>query len=87
MLFDLCKHAEQAALDSDYKSRCKMERRFIVETWISGASVTITLQLAGVSLGTMTKVTPAFRSIVKTSVNRSDTVVDSAQSMYVMLMH
>ena len=34
------------------------------------ASVTKTSQLAGVSIGTVTKVASAFRSIGKTSVNR-----------------
>lgn len=55
-----------------YKSNftCDFEKRFTARTQMAGASVTNTAQLAGVSAGTVTKVTPAFRSIRKTSVNR-----------------
>ena len=43
---------------------------FILGARMAGASVTKTAQLAGVSIGTVTEVTSAFRSLGKTSVNR-----------------
>ena len=41
------------------------ERGFITEAWTAGALVTKTAQLAGVSIATVTKVTPAFKSMGK----------------------
>uniref|UniRef100_A0A0E9XKT0 HTH psq-type domain-containing protein n=1 Tax=Anguilla anguilla TaxID=7936 RepID=A0A0E9XKT0_ANGAN len=46
------------------------EREFIIGEQMAGASVRKTSQLASVSVGTVTKVTSAFRSMEKTSVNR-----------------
>lgn len=46
------------------------ERGFIVGAVMAGASITATAQLANVSIGTVTKVTSAFRCVGKTSANR-----------------
>uniref|UniRef100_A0A3P8SKM5 Transposase Tc1-like domain-containing protein n=1 Tax=Amphiprion percula TaxID=161767 RepID=A0A3P8SKM5_AMPPE len=46
------------------------ERGFIVGARMAGASVTRTAQLVGVSIGTVAKVTSAFRVTGKTSVSR-----------------
>lgn len=51
------------------KDLSNLHRGFIVGAQMAGASVTKTAQLA--VLGTVTKVTSAFRSIEKTSVNRA----------------
>lgn len=52
------------------KDLSDFERGFIVGARMAGASVTKTAQLASVSKGTVTKVTSAFTSTGKTSVNR-----------------
>ena len=52
------------------KDLSDFERGFIIGARMAGASVTKTAQLASVSIGTVTKVTSAFRSMGKTSVNR-----------------
>lgn len=46
------------------------ERGVIVGARIAGASVTKTAQLAGVSIGTVTKVTSAYKTLGKSSVSR-----------------
>ncbi len=51
------------------KDLSDFEREFIVWPRTTGASVTKTAQLALVSVGAVTKVTSAFRSEEKTSVN------------------
>ncbi len=50
------------------KDQSDFERGFIVGTQMVGSTVTKTAQLARVSIGTVTKVTSAFRSMGKTSV-------------------
>ena len=69
------KNAEQAQLililyQDGKRKRSDFQRGFIVGARMAGASVTKTAQLASVSIGTVTKVTSAFRSMGKTSVNR-----------------
>ncbi len=68
------------------KDLSDFEREFIVAAQMAGASVTKTVQLACVSVETVTKVTSAFRSVGKTSVNTVKIVVDSAHLMSVMLV-
>lgn len=53
------------------KDLSDFERGFIIGARMGGASVTKIAQLACVSIGTVTKVTSAFRSVGKTSVNRA----------------
>uniref|UniRef100_A0A3B4YW54 Transposase Tc1-like domain-containing protein n=1 Tax=Stegastes partitus TaxID=144197 RepID=A0A3B4YW54_9TELE len=52
------------------KDLSDFERGFIVGARMAGASVTRTAQLASVSIGTVAKVTSAFRATGKTSVSR-----------------
>lgn len=48
-----------------------IERGYIVGARMAGAPVTKTAQLASVSIGTVAKVTSAYRCVGKKSVNRS----------------
>jgi len=52
------------------------ESGFTVVAQMAGASVTKTAQLASVSIGTVTKVTSAFRSMGKTSLNTYGEILD-----------
>ena len=68
------------------KDLSAFERKFIIEARVAGVSVTKTHQLAEVSIGTVTKVPSAFRSMGKTSVN-GEIVVESIHSLTMALVH
>lgn len=75
MLYGMHKNPQQVQLTSIFdqdgkRKRCKLlEKLFIIGARVTGASVTKPAHLASVSIGTVTRVTSAFRSLGKTSVN------------------
>ena len=69
MFYGMYKTVEQTMLILILKDVSDFERGLIVGAQMAGASVTKTVQLAAVSIRTVTEVTSAFRSMGKTSIN------------------